>query len=228
MCLSCISLQSPSIRLRKYIVKALRTPTNRKPFASVPYLSYALPQIQSPLLVLRCRSARRCARLVWLLTGVGHSKATYQQSATIIYGHYSLFVTLAFSTAQTLACSLILSPFDYSNACSARAVGRRSTTACKELRSACCNIVKPLLVIALAASSAATCLQSSTYYILNGNHIDSIIRQWSASREHLQDQLAVYLHIHCSPILTSHLIWPGDLSLVMYSLVCCRQFSSQH
>jgi len=106
-------------------------PTSRKPSASVHHLNYALLQIQSPLLVLHCQSVRRYAYAVWSSTSIWHSKAT---SGVVKSCNYHLRALqhirhlLPFSTAQTLACSLILSRLDYCNAvlysCSPGAIGR--------------------------------------------------------------------------------------------------------
>jgi len=94
---------------------------------------------------------------------------------------------LPFSTAQTLACSLILSPLDYCNAvlygCSAYAIGRlqhvENYAACVVTQSnrCTCTITTATIVVALASSAAAACLQDGTHHIQSHNYINSIIPQ---------------------------------------------------
>ena len=115
------------------------TPTNRKPSVSVHHLSYVLLWIQSLLLVLRCRQRDTLARCdhrpAW--TFDRHISAVVKSCNYHLRALQHIRHLLPFSTAQTLACSLILSRLDYCNAvlysCSARA---RSATACTELYAA--------------------------------------------------------------------------------------------
>jgi len=107
--------------------------TNQKPSALVRRLNYGLLQIQSPLLELRCRSAKRYARSLGViidrrLTFESHISAVVKSCNYHLRALHHICHLLPFSTAQTLACSLILSRLDYCNAvlygCSARAIGR--------------------------------------------------------------------------------------------------------
>ena len=119
-----------------------------------------------------------------------------------------------FSTADTLACSLILSRLDYCNAMlyggSARAINRL-TTACTQLCCVCCHTDRPvhaitaaITVVTLVAGRATTGQQDGTNHVHQSHdHVD--LSELLAARP-------TRLLAHCLPFPTSNPTSPDDPS----------------
>jgi len=161
-------------------------PANRKPSASVHHLNYALLQIQSTVAGTSLPVSEEIRSLDVIidrrLTFESHISGVVKSCNYHLWALRHIRHLLPFSTAQTLACSLILSRLDYCNAvlygCWAGAVGRLQRVQNWHAITAVATLVT------LAASATAACLQSITYHIQSHNHVNSIIPQWSANGSH--------------------------------------------
>jgi len=150
---------------------------------------------------------------------------------------------MPFSTAQTLACSLILSRPDYCNAvlycCSAHAIGRlqhvQNYVACVMTQS---NPWQPLLQSLHWLPVQQRLFQISTYHIQSHNHIESITPQWSSSCSYSCQTNSPFVYTstaHCSlyciwlhqMILLLCLTNCMELCQVMYCLVRHKQLLRQ-
>ena len=102
------------------------------------------------------------------LTFDSHISAVVKSCNYHLHALQHIHHLLPFSTAQSLACSLILSQLDYCNAvlygCSAHVIGQLQRVQNYTVKPAH-SITAIATVVTLAVSAAVTCLQSSTYYV---------------------------------------------------------------